>query len=133
MNKRRKFLGYLTSIALVPYLPARRAAATHLTGTEDTDPIPFLLELVPDNPTSQRLGAKAIQYLSRPDGPVITPGKLLGALAETPSSTVHQLRLHLQSLRNADFAAGDTITLDGWILARSEAEAIALVTLHRTA
>ncbi len=39
------------------------------------------------------------------------------------------LRRHIAALCRRDFAAGETVVVDGWILARSEARACALVSL----
>lgn len=131
MNKRRKFLSYLTSIALLPFLPARTSVAQRISGTDNSPLIRILQELVPDNPATRALGTTALRHYKSTFVSETLPGRLFGSLMETPSPTAHQLRAHLQSLRHADFAAGDTVTLDGWILARSEAEAVALVALHR--
>jgi hypothetical protein len=131
MNKRRKFLGYLTSIALLPFLPARTSAAPRLSGADNSPLIRILQELMPDNPATRALGTTALQHYKSAFVSEILPGRLFGSLTETPSPTAHQLRAHLQSLRDADFAAGATVALDGWILARSEAEAFAVVALHR--
>ena len=38
---------------------------------------------------------------------------------------------HLDTLRQKDFSEGKTVSAAGWILARSEAEAIAIVTAYR--
>jgi hypothetical protein len=132
MNKRRKFLGYLTFAALLPFLPARRTAASHLAGGAHPSAIRILLDLLPDNPATHYLGARAIQHFRRTEPAGIVAENLLDTLTATPTPTTHQLRFHLRSLCDEDFAAGDTVTLDGWIMARSEAEAIALVTLYRT-
>lgn len=133
MNKRRTFLGYLTSTALLPLLPVRAAAAPRLPDGADTALIGMLQEIVPDNAATHRLGTTARRKFGDAYVAEIIPGRLFASLMETPTQTPDALRANLQSLRDADFAAGDTVTLKGWILARSEAEAIALVSLHRTA
>ena len=131
MNKRRKFLSYLTSITLLPFLPARASAALRLSGADNTSLIRILQKLVPDNPATRTLGTTALRQYKSTFVSEIIPVRLFGSLTETPLPTAHQLRAHLQSLRHADFAAGDTVALDGWVLARSEAEVLALVALHR--
>ncbi len=51
-----------------------------------------------------------------------------GLLAGAPTET-GALRGHIQAKCRQDFAAGHTVVVDGWILARSEARACALVAL----
>lgn len=131
MNKRRTFLGYLSSTALLPLLAAPTAATPGLTGTEDLSVIRVLQEIMPDNAATRRLGVAALRKFKTTDISDLAPGRLSDSLAKMKLPTADQVRRHLQVLRDADFAAGKTMTVDGWILARSEAEAIALVALHR--
>ena len=131
MNIRRTFLGHLASAALMPFLPAQTSAAPRLSRVEDLNLIPILRKFIPNNSATHRLAAAALrQYKSSPDGSVATLGKLFAEMTKTSPPTTYQVRAHLQSLRDADFATGNTVNLDGWILARSEVEAITLVALH---
>ena len=131
MNKRRRFLACLTTTALLPLLPVRRPIAAPQTDPENAELIRILLELLPDNPASYRLGVKALRHYRHIGNAGDFPDRLLGSAARTPVRTADQMRRHLRSLCDADFATGDTVTLDGWIMARSEAEAIALVCRYR--
>lgn len=131
MNKRRTFLGYLTSTALVPLIPARAGAARRVPAPEAAPVIRILLEILPDNPAARRLGALARRHYGDKPGAGGLPARLAASFTKSSPPTTDQLRARLQTLRDADFAAGDTVTLDGWILARSEAEALALSALYR--
>lgn len=131
MNKRRRFLGYLTTGVLLPFLPVRVAASPRLSDRKNDRLIRILAELVPDNPAMRDLGRTALRQSGGADISPTLADSLFGTLNQATTLTADQLRTHLQSLRNADFAAGDTVTVGGWILARSEAEAFALVALHR--
>ena len=131
MNKRRKFLGYLTTGVLLPFLPVRVAAAQRRFGRKNDRLIRILAELIPDNPAMRRMGRTALRQSGGADVSPARADRLFGSPSQTAAPTADRLRTHLQSLRDADFAARDTVTLDGWILARSEAEAIALVALYR--
>jgi len=132
MNKRRRFLACLTTTVLLPLLPVRRPTAAPLPDPEDAGLIRILLELVPDNPASRRLGVKALRHYRHAGNGEDFPDRLLWSAARTAVRTTDQMRRHLRSSCDADFAAGDTVALDGWIMARSEAEAIALVSLYMT-
>ncbi|MFT5489440.1 MAG: hypothetical protein ACI9JL_003875 [Paracoccaceae bacterium] len=131
MNKRRRFLGYLTTGVLLPFLPVRVTAAPRQSDRKNDRLIRILAELVPDNPAIHDLGHTALRQSGGADVYPALADRLFGTLNQATTPTADRLRTHLQSLRDADFAAGDTVTVDGWILARSEAEAIALVALHR--
>lgn len=131
MNKRRTFLGYLTSTALVPLIPARAGAARRLPATDAEPVIRVLQEILPDNPATKRLGALALRQYDDDFASRGLPSRLTEPFNNSSPPTADQLRTHLQALRDADFAAGNTVTLDGWILARSEAEALAASTLYR--
>lgn len=131
MKKRRKFLGYLTTGILIPFLPVRVAAAQNRFGPRTDRLIRILAELIPDDPAMRRMGRTALRQSGGAGVSPVLADRLFGSLDQAATPTANQVRTHLQSLRNADFAAGDTMTLDGWVLARSEAEAIALAALYR--
>lgn len=63
--------------------------------------------------------------------PNIAIERLLGPVRTKWPATRNQLRDHLAALRQDDFEHGNVVTVAGWILARSEADAIALVSLYR--
>lgn len=133
MNKRRKFLGYLASTALLPFLATRARSAPLLSDADHSASIRILLDTVPDNPATRRLGAVALRRYRTADIAHTLPGRLFGPLDTASAPTADRVRSRLQALRETDFAAGDTVTLDGWILARSEADAMAVVALYRAA
>ena len=73
------------------------------------------------------------RYLAVNPGEASRPVLLdrLGPLAPAPDRPVEPRvwRHRLIVARTADFAAGDTVLVDGWLLARSEARLCALVAL----
>lgn len=97
--------------------------------TEGDHVIRILQEMLPDNAATRRLGALALQQYGA--GLEVFSVRLIAPFIDTPPPTVEQLWVYLQTLRDADFANGDTVTLDGWILARSEAGAMAVTAMHR--
>ena len=42
------------------------------------------------------------------------------------------LRQAIAALVRADLARGDTVLVEGWVLARAEAETLALISIHQT-
>lgn len=131
MNKRRTFLGYLTSTALVPLIPARAGTARRHKATYAEPVIRVLRKILPDNPATRRLGALALRQYGDSFDSAGLPARLIDPFVPSSPPTADRLRAHLRALRDADFAAGNTVTLDGWILARSEAEALAVSALDR--
>ena len=91
------------------------------------DPLSSLLaQLTVEQSTAARLGHA---YLAVSD---------VGRLAATESRLrraadggVDGLRRAVATLARADLARGDTVLVDGWVLARAEAEVLALSTYHR--
>lgn len=69
-------------------------------------------------------------YLARvPDAPDRLRA-LAARLAAGPAARgAEELRAWLAAARRDDFAAGDVLVLEGWVLARSEAELLALAAL----
>ena len=135
MNKRRKFLGLLTSAVVLPHLPVSAASWHSRTSeapvAEDVSVV-RLLELIPDNPAVRRLG-RAVLDLPGPDqSPEARAARLFDGVGGNASLTVEQFRDHLEVLRQTDFENGRTVTVQGWILARSEADALAVATFYRT-
>jgi hypothetical protein len=57
--------------------------------------------------------------------------ELFSGYSDAPSNPIEfdRLRQTLAARRERDFAAGDTVVIGGWILARSEARLCALATL----
>lgn len=120
-------------IALMPVLAVRATAAPRWHDPKNDRLIRILEELLPDDTAMRGLGRTALRQSGGADIYPALADRLFESLNQTATPTANQLRIHLQSLRDADFAVGDTVTVDGWILARSEAEAIALVALRRGA
>ena len=134
MNKRRKFLGLLTSAVVLPHLPVN-AASQHSppSGPSVAEDISLgrLLELIPDNPATRRLG-RAVLDLPGPDRfPEAAATRLFEGVSGNASLTLEQLRDHLKILRLTEFEDGRMVTVQGWILAHSEADALAVATFYR--
>ena len=53
-------------------------------------------------------------------------------LRDSCDEGVAGLRLAIAALVRADLARGDTVLVEGWVLARAEAEALALISLNQT-
>ena len=65
---------------------------------------------------------------------MVDEGRLAGTLRqlhEKEPTRVEELRGAIADLAREDFARHDMVIVDGWVLARAEAEALALVHLAR--
>ena len=134
MNKRRKFLGLLTSAVVLPHLPVN-AASRHSppSGPPVAEDISLgrLLELIPDNPATRRLGRAVLDLPGLDRFPEAAATRLLEGLGGNASLTLEQLRDRLEILRQTDFEDGRMVTVQVWILADSEADALAVATFYR--
>ncbi len=121
--KRRRFIqtsASLLALTTVTRLAAGTQAYTH----------PDLLSFVGDRAYVHQLG---LAYRNR--FPEEANSTLLGRLLQ---DNINQLSVasgsglqnRLNSLVMSDFARGDTVLLDGWVLARTEARQCALCTLQ---
>jgi hypothetical protein len=119
----------LAELLLKPGLPRGRADAATRAFPMPGDGIPFAC----DRQAAEKVGRR---YLA------IAPseanvGSLLEhlGLAASPSDDGDEHRTHTRfaERRRREFANGDTVVIDGWILARSEARLCALIALGATA
>lgn len=131
MNKRRTFLGFLTSSLVIPYLPALAFSLPLATTRRNAPLIDLLLDIVPDNLAARRLGRKILGDIPAVGSFDATADRLFAGLRQGQSASPEELRRHLDNHRRDDFAAGHTITVDGWIIAQCEADAIAIATACR--
>lgn len=131
MNKRRTFLGFLTSSLAIPYLPARALSPPPPAAARNVALIDLLLDVVPDNAAARRLGRKILGDIPAAGSLDMTAERLFAGLRPGQTVSPEELRRHLDDRRRTDFAAGHTVTADGWILARCEADAIAIATAYR--
>jgi hypothetical protein len=114
---RRALLGAFMTLAVSPAMAPLVAAAVPegLRGR--------LMGLVADPDTARRLGRL---HLAAGADPARLQA-LLEALAAAPGS--EPVRALLDAKHRACFAAGDVVIVDGWVLARTEAEILALIAL----
>lgn len=102
-----------------------------MPGTDDR--VRLILDLIPDNPATRRLGRAAADLSIRSGFPKSAIERLFADVERDQPLSAERLRLHLDELRRADFETGNTLSVKGWILARSEADAIALAAIYRDA
>ena len=96
--------------------------------TEGPDPLPALLaQLTLEQSTAARMG-RAYLAVAEHDRLATTEARLSRACDEG----VAGLRLAIAALAREDLARGDTVLVEGWVLARAEAEALALISLNPT-
>ncbi len=87
---------------------------------------PGLLALTRDLEGARALGERCLAQGLAPRDAVALAQRLL---AEAPAFSPRALQAHLRALRGRDFASGRTALLDGWVLAQSEVDRVALVAL----
>jgi hypothetical protein len=116
MMQRRRF----GSLSLAWVLPSSVLA-------ERADPLPSLLaQLTAKQSTATRLGHA---YLAVAD--VRRLAATESRLRRAADGGVDGLRRAVATLAQADLARGNTVLVDGWVLARAEAEVLALTAYHR--
>lgn len=132
-NKRRLFLGLLSAATTIPLLPIR-ATPVPPESKSDIDALflRHLLDIVPDNPSSRRIGRTLIDQSASINDPSTAFERLFAGWDRHGNISVDSLRHYLDAARRREFAAGDTVTVAGWILAQSEADAIAIATAYRS-
>jgi hypothetical protein len=102
-------------------LSARAASAT-----DAVDPLATLLaRMTPERAAAARLGRA---YLAVADQERLAA--TAASLRCTCGDGVAGLRQAVAARARADLARGDTVVVDGWVLARAEAETLALIALH---
>ena len=129
MKHRRSFLALLTSLVLMPFQSALAKPVLPPLGARDNALLSLLRDVVADNPAVERLGKSHLHALIGRNATGQMMQRLFGGLPRNSTMNAEQLRRHLATLRQADFAADNLVTVDGWVLAESEADAITLVML----
>ena len=121
---KRRFFAYLS----LAWISPATLSVPPATATEGSDPLPALLaQLTLDQSTAVRMGQA---YLA-----VAEHGRLAATearLGRARGEGVAGLRQAIAALVRADLARADTILVDGWVLARAEAETLALISIERT-
>jgi hypothetical protein len=119
------WLGYASGVSLIPRrVPARalRASPDELAAT--------LRSLVYDRAAARRLGQLYIHQVPVEDDPRIlarlTAASLGAQQADVIALDRTSLRHRLDARVRGDFASGNTVQLDGWVLSRTEARLCAL-------
>jgi hypothetical protein len=133
MNQRRKFLGFLTLAVIAPRLTAHATQVAFQPLPRTDGRVRLLLDLIPDNPATRRLGRAAADLSTQSGFPDTAVERLFGDVQQDKSLSAERFRHHLAELRQAEFETGDTVSVKGWILARSEADATALAAIYRDA
>jgi hypothetical protein len=85
----------------------------------------LLLSLSTDHPTARRLGQR---YLATGDD-TAQLAATLQRLADHRPSDAGTLRTAIAHAVRDDLAVGDTVVVDGWVLARTEAQVLGLLSL----
>jgi hypothetical protein len=121
---RRPLLASLAAaLALPPCAGAARGESAVLAALE---------ELFGGGPVATEVGRRALGVLGDASTHAIRRGFLdklsLASLGELPVDRLHPV---VRGLVRSDFAQGDTVEIDGWVLARTEALAAALVARTR--
>ncbi len=121
MISRRYFLGGAVGLGSLAVLPAGAA----------TRPRDAWLAAIGDSPAVRSVGAACLRCgVVEADRQVLLRS-LMTALATLAPQEADPaaIRAALGALRRSDFAAGEVVNVDGWILARSEARAYAFAAL----
>jgi hypothetical protein len=121
---RRVALGALLGAAGLLW-PGTRAGAAG-SGAASADLAGLLRGLVKDGPAARALGRA---YLAGGRVEASTLRARLDALAAAAPRDAAGLREAVRAASARDLAAGDVAVVDGWVLARTEAEILALVAL----
>jgi hypothetical protein len=108
MLSRRFLLRIVAAIAAAAVLPAARAHAARAAA---------LGAILPHGDEAARVGRAYLRL-----APAMASPDHLAAARELPA--------HLAALQRDDFLRGRTVRLEGWILARTEAQLCALTALH---
>jgi len=132
MKQRRSFLALMTSVVLMPFQSALARPVLPPLDARDNDLLSLLAEVIDDNPAVERLGKSHLRSFIGSNSAGQMMRRLFGSLPSNSAINAERLRRHLSTLRQADFEADNLVTIDGWVLAESEADAITLIMLSRS-
>jgi hypothetical protein len=122
---RRPFLTLIAlAISALALAPWRRAAAGLGSDSSDSRFGASFAMLFSDPQGAREIGRRYLALF--PEAADLQDFKN-SLLPEDEGNSPDRIRARLAELRRSDFAAGRTIVLDGWILARSEVQACALL------
>jgi hypothetical protein len=91
-----------------------------------------VVSLLSDVPGARVLGARYLRMAPEEADGAALAAELFSHLAEQPGTAIQfaEIGRTLAERRERDFAAGDTVIVGGWILARTEARLCALAALR---
>lgn len=125
--KRRDFIGIAAAGAASVLLPA---SACGKESARSTLAMPRLLAIIRNDTVVRELGQRYRERVAgENDGDALAALILEGPPEAHASGSPVFLRQRLNEQVTRDFAAGRTVTLDGWILAVTEARQCALYSL----
>jgi hypothetical protein len=80
---------------------------------------------------ARQIGARYLDLAPEDSDPVALAARVFGAAGHPPQNPrdIAALRQAISVQRERDFATGDTVIIDGWILARTEARLCALTVI----
>jgi hypothetical protein len=126
-STRRRVLATIGHIAGLSF--AGRAALASSQGPQDSW-VPGLMALIDDRQRAGRLGSRYLALHAHESGAHRLAGLLRAALTaantDAPPTEADLLRSVLHTRVRQDFAQRDTVVIDGWVLARTEARLCAL-------
>jgi hypothetical protein len=119
--QRRLFSSLVLAWAGTAWPPARPAVAAG-----DPDALATMLaQVTPDRAAAARMGRA---YLAVADRRRLAATE--ACLRGSCGATLAELRRTVADLTRKDLARSDTVLVEGWVLARAEAETLALIALH---
>ncbi|EWY39914.1 hypothetical protein N825_04850 [Skermanella stibiiresistens SB22] len=122
---RRELLGTVAATGLIAAIPTH-SGATGLAGVAAVPPqADQLLGLLRSRAAARRIGRAYLETASHEADAAQLVSLILGDDA-VGVDRVGDLRHRVAELQRADFTAGRTVTLDGWVLSRTEARLCAL-------
>ena len=120
--KRREFIGFAAAAGLVT-----PAAALNGESIDTVLARPRLLRIVGGPDEVAALGAR---YLAATPQEADVAALRHAILGGSEPATAAALRVQLEARVQQEFCAGETATIDGWVLARTEARQCALFSLQ---
>jgi hypothetical protein len=127
----------MSSVVLMPFqsvLAKSNLSKLSKLNARDADRVALLADVLIDvtgkNPAIERLGTLYLRALSGRKPVEQMMQRIFASLPSDSMMGAEHLRRHFAALRQADFEAGHVVTVDGWVLAQSEADAITLVMLR---
>lgn len=124
---RRRFLSAIAAIATIAPVVLTGAGWLRLGRWLSVPARAGLAGLLPNPAVARAIG---LSYLAQAPGEAdrsALTAQVFGGAEETGSAS--GIRRTLAAKRDRDFAEGDTVVLDGWIVARTEARFCALIAL----